>query len=52
MTYYEICIFSFSEHPGNWNTGGEVVLELDPSTGVARTECSGKSCHLSQSLWY
>ena len=41
--YYEICIFSFTEHPGNWNTGSEGVLELDSSTGVARAVSSGRA---------
>ena len=36
-------IFSFPEHPGNWNTGSEGVLELDPSTGVARAVSSGRA---------
>ena len=46
MIYYyykTYVIFSFSEHPGNWNTGGEGVLELDPSTGVARAVSSGRA---------
>ena len=41
--YYKNCIFYFSEHPGTWKIGGESVLELDPSIGVARAVCFGRA---------